>query len=420
MRSPSRINAFLTAIFVAAGCLCQCINAQQEDQTTGIEMVRENGVLKVPVQINGVISLKFVIDSGASVVQVPKDVFLTLIRTETIRERDFLPGKTFVLADGSKVKSDRFVLRSIKVGESTISDVEACVGGLDATLLLGQSFLSRFKEWKIDNNNHKLILTLPRPSAINRPLSSPAATVGKTAQVVVLGYHGIENAGGSALSITPELFERHMQRLRDQGIHVISMQDFLAWRRNEKTIPAKSALITVDDGYASAFDAARPILKKFKYPWTCFIYTKYVGSGGKSITWQQLATLRDEGVEIGCHTVSHLNLREMGGKSPEAYAAWLHDEIIGSKQFIETKLGIRCAAFAYPDGRYNSQILEIVKEAGFSASFTIYGQRITHTAPPDRLGRYFWYSRRPQDIELALTFSGPVGESIVSGNVEKP
>ena len=57
------------------------------------------------------------------------------------------------------MKSDRFILRSIKVGESTFTNVEAAVGGLDASLLLGQSFLSRFKEWKIDNKNAKLILT---------------------------------------------------------------------------------------------------------------------------------------------------------------------------------------------------------------------------------------------------------------------
>lgn len=128
--------------------------------STGIDMAREEGgVLKVPVQINGTITLKFVVDSGASEVQIPKDVVLTLIRAETIKESDFLPGKTFVLADGSKVKSDRFMLRSIKVGESTFADVEASVGGLDAQLLLGQSFLSRFKEWTIDNKNAKLILT---------------------------------------------------------------------------------------------------------------------------------------------------------------------------------------------------------------------------------------------------------------------
>jgi predicted aspartyl protease len=132
--------------------------ARKGDSETA-DMVRENGVLKVPVQINGAITLKFVVDSGASEVLIPKDVFLTLIRAETIKESDFLPGKTFVLADGSKVKSDRFILRSIKVGESTFADVEASVGGLDASLLLGQSFLLKFDEWRIDNKNAKLILT---------------------------------------------------------------------------------------------------------------------------------------------------------------------------------------------------------------------------------------------------------------------
>ena len=127
--------------------------------STAVDMVSDGGVLKVPVQINGAISLKFVVDSGASDVHIPRDVFLTLMRAETIKEGDFLPGRTFVLADGSKVKSDRFKLRSIKVGESIFSDVEASVGGLDAQLLLGQSFLSRFGEWKIDNRNAKLMLT---------------------------------------------------------------------------------------------------------------------------------------------------------------------------------------------------------------------------------------------------------------------
>lgn len=136
------------------------VPSQSAITSTGIDMVKdESGVLKVPVQINGAITLKFVIDSGASEVQIPKDVVLALIRAETIKESDFRPGKTFVLADGSKVKSDRFILRSIKVGESTFAEIEASVGGLDAQLLLGQSFLSRFKEWKIDNKNGKLIFT---------------------------------------------------------------------------------------------------------------------------------------------------------------------------------------------------------------------------------------------------------------------
>ena len=246
-----------------------------------------------------------------------------------------------------------------------------------------------------------------------RPATRPAAAVkvDKTAQVVVLCYHRVEGPVGGALSMTAELFEQQMQKLRDRGIAVISMQDFLAWRRNEKSIPPKCALITIDDGYVSCFEVARPILKKHGYPWTCFIYTKFVGSGGKSITWEQLAELRDEGVEIGCHTVSHLNLRDTRGKPAEAYDAWLHDEIIGSKRLIEKKLAIKCAVFAYPEGRYSPKVLDVVKEAGYEAAFSVNGQRVTHGAPADKIGRYAWYGRRPQDMEQALNFTGPVSAS---------
>ena len=248
----------------------------------------------------------------------------------------------------------------------------------------------------------------PTPAAV-RPAA--AVKVDRTAQVVVLCYHRVEGPVGGALSMTAELFEQQMQKLRDRGIAVISMQDFLAWRRNEKSIPPKSALITIDDGYVSAFDVARPILKKHGYPWTCFIYTKFVGSGGKSISWEQLAVLRDEGVEIGCHTVSHLNLRDTRAKTPEAYDAWLRDEVAGSKRLIEKKLAIKCAVFAYPEGRYSPKVLDAVKEAGYEAAFTVYGQRVTHGAAADKIGRYAWYGRRPQDMDQALNFTGPVSAS---------
>ena len=240
------------------------------------------------------------------------------------------------------------------------------------------------------------------------PAPKAAPVVDKSAQVVVFCYHRVEPSGAGALAITPQLFEEHMQKLKDNGIAVISMQDFLAWRRNEKSIPAKSALITIDDGYVSGFEVGRPILKKFGYPWTAFVYTKYIGSGGKSMTWEQLAELRDEGVEIGSHTISHIELKDPKGKSPEAYDAWLRSEIIDSKKILEQKLGIKCATFAYPEGKFSSRVLEIVKEAGYEAAFITYGQRVTHNAPYDRIGRYAWYMPRPKDLDGAFAFSGPV------------
>jgi hypothetical protein len=56
-------------------------------------------------------------------------------------------------------------------------------------------------------------------------------------------------------------------------------------------------------------------------------------------------------------------------------------------------------------------VLDMVKTAGFDAAFTVYGQRVTHSAPADKIGRYAWYSKRPQDMELALNFSGPLSSS---------
>jgi peptidoglycan/xylan/chitin deacetylase (PgdA/CDA1 family) len=259
-------------------------------------------------------------------------------------------------------------------------------------------------------------LVTPREASAGAaaPAAAPPATgpaIDKSAQVVVFCYHRVEASGGGALALTPQLFEEHMQKLKDNGISVISMQDFLAWRRGEKSIPAKSALITIDDGYVSGYEVARPILKKFGYPFTVFVYTKYISSGGKSMTWEQLAEMRDEGVEIGSHTISHIALNSTRGKTPEAYEAFLQEEIVGSKKLLEQKLGIKCATFAYPEGKYSSRVLEVVKEAGYEVAFGTYGQRVTHGAPAYRIGRYAWYAPRAKDLDGAFAFTGPVSGS---------
>jgi predicted aspartyl protease len=96
----------------------------------------------VPVEINGTLKLDFAIDSGASDVSVPADVFSTLKRTSTVKQ------------------SSIFKIRSLKIGELVVEDVKASVTPSHATLLLGQSFLERFKSWSIDNTTHELLLEL--------------------------------------------------------------------------------------------------------------------------------------------------------------------------------------------------------------------------------------------------------------------
>jgi clan AA aspartic protease (TIGR02281 family) len=123
-----------------------------------VPMVSDGGTFAVPVTINNQLTLKFVVDSGASDVSVPTDVVSTLVRTGTIADSDFLGSQTYKLADGSTVPSQRFQIRSLKVGNRILENVTASIAPIAGQLLLGQSFLRRFKSWSIDNGRSALIL----------------------------------------------------------------------------------------------------------------------------------------------------------------------------------------------------------------------------------------------------------------------
>jgi len=118
----------------------------------------QHGVLLVPVVINDKITLDFVLDSGASDVSIPADVVLTLVRTGTLTKADFTGTATYILADGSRVPSQTFRIRSLKVGDKVLQNVSGSVASVKGTLLLGQSFLNRFKSWSIDNARQVLLL----------------------------------------------------------------------------------------------------------------------------------------------------------------------------------------------------------------------------------------------------------------------
>jgi clan AA aspartic protease (TIGR02281 family) len=135
-------------------------HVEAPSNTTRIEIPLKSlgGTFVVPVFINGAITLNFVVDSGAADVAVPADVVGTLIRAGTIEKSDFTGKQTYVLADGSTAPTNTFVIRSLKVGDILIENVKGSVSPAAGSLLLGQSFLQRFKSWSMDNNKHVLVL----------------------------------------------------------------------------------------------------------------------------------------------------------------------------------------------------------------------------------------------------------------------
>src|SRR5437899_3539239 len=200
--------------------------------------------------------------------------------------------------------------------------------------------------------------------------ASPKITkpvVDQTAQTLIFCYHRlVDKVRYPGTEITPAAFEAQMKELKDKGVTVISMQDLLAWKRGEKNIPPRCAVITFDDGWKSQYEVAWPILKKYGYPFTMFIYTEGVRGGhfggGEAITWEQLAEMRDAGIDIEAHSATHQDLRKPYDKvarkrlSPPEYEQWLQNEIVGCKQLLEQRLGIKVNCFAVPYGFYNEHI----------------------------------------------------------------
>ena len=123
-----------------------------------VPLVQQHGTYRISVQINGALVLPFVLDTGASLVVLPADVFRTLARTGTVTKSDFIGTGTAVLADGSKHSSDNYVLHEMRVGDHIVRNVVAGVVSVNGDPLLGQTFLSKLPSWAIDNARQVLVI----------------------------------------------------------------------------------------------------------------------------------------------------------------------------------------------------------------------------------------------------------------------
>jgi predicted aspartyl protease len=126
---------------------------------TEVSLVSEHGTLTVPVTLDNTVTEGFVVDSGASEVTISAGMARILVQKGQIRPGDYRGYMIARLADGSQVREQLFVIRSLKVGNRELTNVMGQIGGERTQLLLGQSFLRRFKSWSIDNRRRVLVLT---------------------------------------------------------------------------------------------------------------------------------------------------------------------------------------------------------------------------------------------------------------------
>ncbi|HZF79082.1 MAG TPA: polysaccharide deacetylase family protein [Rubrivivax sp.] len=207
---------------------------------------------------------------------------------------------------------------------------------------------------------------------------APRNTLGITASgvqtVPVLCYHRL-GTGHSKMIISPAKFEEQMAYLANSGYHVVRLSDLRAFMAGERPLPAKSVVISFDDGYESVYRHAFPILKKYNFPATLFMYSDFIGARD-ALTWWQLDELARSGlVDLQAHSKTHRNLTEREPDESEFdYRKRVDLELRTPREVFEKRmaaLGAKVRHFAYPYGSANDVVLEAMQRADYELGLTV-------------------------------------------------
>src|SRR5512135_1051623 len=128
------------------------------------------------------------------------------------------------------------------------------------------------------------------------------AEPGATA-VPILVYHRVGAVVTDTMTVRTPVFLAQLEYLRANGYTVIPLQRLVAYIAGEAAVlPARSVVITVDDGHKSVFTDMFPLLNRYHIPVTLFIYPSAISNASYAMTWQQLRELRNSGlVDIQSH-----------------------------------------------------------------------------------------------------------------------
>lgn len=250
------------------------------------------------------------------------------------------------------------------------------------------------------------VTPLPQQAAPNP--TAPASIPDDGVRVSILGYHDFSpSLNETEMRINTKKFRKQMQFLKDQGLSVISMADFSAWKRGEKVIPARSIVITIDDGWHSVYTDAYPILKEFGYPFTLFLYTKYIDVEGRSMSFSMIKEMQKHGATIGNHSMTHpypAAIKSQQRSGPKTYSEFLDREMGQSQAFLEKNFGQKVNTYCYPGGFHTEEMFELGKKYKYQHMFTVLPGKIKRSTDDRTLPRYVILGTYDRIFDLATEF----------------
>jgi len=160
--------------------------------------------------------------------------------------------------------------------------------------MLAEMFLGdKKRSWVIEDANENA--AFKKGEVIVIPLKEKnkgGLTVNGFQVVPILSYHRFADNCDSPLCMPSRIFDQQMKYLKENGYTVISLGELHKFLKYRDSLPQKSVVISIDDGYRSVYNIAWPVLKKYDFRATLFIYTDFVGVSRNAITWDQLREMK--------------------------------------------------------------------------------------------------------------------------------
>lgn len=192
-------------------------------------------------------------------------------------------------------------------------------------------------------------------------------------QGTIFVYHRFGESRYPSTNISIDHFAAQLDYLSRQKIPVLPLLDVVERLKSGSRLPERFVVLTVDDGYTSFLSGAMPLLRTYQMPVTLFVSSRSVGAHGY-LDWDQLRSLKREGVSIGNHSHGHpylVNLVQEQGLDA------VRDELIRAQERFQLHLGAAPQLFAYPFGETLPQISRLVAELGFEAA-TVQHSGVVH------------------------------------------
>lgn len=198
--------------------------------------------------------------------------------------------------------------------------------------------------------NSQWLVIAGGPADLEAPILPPMTPTARSLQVPILMYHHVSDSHTTnvldwSLTVNPLSFTQQMDYLKAQGYHTITFNQFFNALYYGGPLPTKPIMLTFDDGYEDAYQFAYPILRQHGFSGMFYIITGKVNWQGQ-MTWSQLREMLVHGMQMGSHTIHHVDMGQVLLNSPEQ----AQQELQLSQLSLQQNLGIVIQHFCYPSG----------------------------------------------------------------------